>query len=73
MIFEKKIIIAIYHQNGKKNHFENHQLYQKLTTRCQKIGKSASNHIWKILTNVGDHLSITLTNFRLKCAIIITS
>ena len=42
----------------EKKHFENHPLYQKLTTRCQKVGKSVSNHFWKLLINFGDHLSM---------------
>ena len=42
----------------KKKHFENHLLYQKLTTRCQKIVKSVSNHFWKLLINFGDQLSM---------------
>ena len=29
-----------------------------MTTRCQKIGKSVSNHFWKLLINFGDQLSM---------------
>ena len=60
MIFEKtkKNNYCFISPKQKKKHFENHLLYQKLTTRCQKIVKSVSNHFWKLLINFGDQLSM---------------
>ena len=48
----------LYITKTEKKRYENHPLYQKLTTRCQKIGKSVSNHFWKLLINFGDQLSM---------------
>jgi hypothetical protein len=56
----KKIMIVLFHRNKKKIILEiglKTSVISKVDSRCQKIGKSVSNHFWKMQTNFGDQLS----------------